>query len=113
MVYVPNHQVNLFIFLCFKPFNVKRGNHRELKKNLQRTKRKEKGPKQTLGLYEQQLCPCQSPAISSLVLPGDEPVMAITVDPITVLPSQIIFVSPSLVAVKIGKPEPVLDEEVE
>ena len=38
------------------PFKFKRGRRREPKKDLQRTKRKEKGPKQTLGLYKQQLC---------------------------------------------------------
>ena len=39
--------------------------------------------------------------------------MAITVDPITVLPSKITSVLPSLVAVTIDEPEPVPDEEAE
>ena len=95
------------------PFKFKRGRCREPKKNLQRTKRKEKGPKQTLGLYEQQLCQYYSPTISPLVLLGDKPIMAITVDPITVLPSKITSVSPSLVVVIIDKPELVPDEETE
>ena len=54
-----------------------------------------------------------SPTISPLVLPGNEPVMAITVDPITVLPLKITSVSPSLVAVTIDEPEPVPDKEAE
>ena len=93
------------------PFKFKRGRCREPKKDPQHIKRKEKGPKQTLGLYKQQLCPYHSPVISSLVLPGDELVMVITVDPITVLPSKITSVSPSLVAVIIDEPEPVPNEE--
>ena len=95
------------------PFKFKRGRCREPKKDPQHIKRKEKGPKQTLGLYKQQLCPYHSPVISSLVLPGDELVMVITVDPITVLPSKITSVSPSLVAVTIDEPEPLPDEEAE
>ena len=39
--------------------------------------------------------------------------MAITVDPIKAIPSKITSVSPSLVAVTIDEPEPVLDEEAE
>ena len=39
--------------------------------------------------------------------------MAITVDPITVSPSKITSVSPSLVAVSIDEPEPVSDDEAE
>ena len=35
------------------PFKFKRGRRREPKKDQQRTKRKEKGPKQTLGIYKQ------------------------------------------------------------
>ena len=66
-----------------------------------------------MGLYKQQLCQYHSHTISLLVLPGDEPVMAVTVDPITVLPSKITSVSPSLVAVIIDELDPVSNEEAE
>ena len=39
--------------------------------------------------------------------------MVITIDPITVSPSKITSVSPSLVAVSIEEPELILDEEAE
>ena len=107
----PSKPVNPSMF--FNPFKFKQGCRRETKNDQQQTKRKEKGPKQPLGLYGQQLCQYHSSTISPLVFPGDEPVMAITVDPIKVLPSKITSVSPSLVVVTIDKPEPVSDEEAE
>ena len=65
-----------------------------------------------MGLYEQQIYKYHHPVVYPLVYPGDEPVMAIIVDPIPVSPSKIISVSPSLVAVSIDEPEHVLDDEV-
>ena len=47
----PSQPVNPSMF--FNPFKFKRGRRREPKKDQQRTKRKEKGPKQTLGIYKQ------------------------------------------------------------
>ena len=107
----PSRHVHSSMFS--NPFKFKKGRRRETKKDPQRIKRKEKGPKQTLGLYEQQLCQYHSPTISPLVLPSNKTVMVITVDPITVLPSKITSVSPSLVAVTIDEPEPVPDEGAE
>ena len=45
--------------------------------------------------------------------PVDEPMMAITVDPIVPSPSKVTSVSPSLVAVSIDEPIPVLNDEAE
>ena len=107
----PRKPVNPSTF--FNPFKFKLGRSREQKNDQQHTKRKKKGPKQPSGLYEKQLCQHHSPIVSPLVCPGDEPLMAITVNPIKVPPSKITFVSPSLVAVSIEEPEPVSDEEAE
>ena len=45
--------------------------------------------------------------------PGDEFVMVITVDPVIVPPSKVTSISPSLVAVSVDDPVPVLDDEKE
>ena len=89
--------VNPFMF--FKPFKFKRGHRCEPKNVNQCTKKKEKGQGQPLGLQKQQLYKYHHPIIYSLVYPGDEPILAIIVDPIIVPPSKITFVSPSLLAV--------------
>ena len=66
-----------------------------------------------MGLYKQQICKYHHPIVYPLVYPGDEPVMAIIVNPIPVSPSKITSVSLSLVAVSINEPEHVSDDEVE
>ena len=78
-----------------------------------------KGRAQPLGLYEQQICKYHHPHPIDypLTYPGDEPVMAITVDPIplsrTKVPSVSPSTQPSLVAVSIDEPDPIPDEELE
>ena len=70
-----------------------------------------KGRAQPLGLHDQQICKYNHLIVYPLAYPGDEPVMAITIDPITVSPSKITSVSPSLVAVSIDEPELIPNEE--
>ena len=72
-----------------------------------------KGRAQPLGLYDQQICKYHHPIVYPLAYLGDEPVMAITIDPIPVSPSKITSASPSLVAVSIDEPKQVPNEEAE
>ena len=106
--------------LFFNPFKFKRGRRpeRKPKKDNTGTAKKVKGRAQPLGLHEQQICIYHNPPIEyPPTYPGDEPVMAITADPIPLSRSKIPSVSPStqpsLVAVSIDEPEPIPDEEVE
>ena len=108
---IPSRPVKPSMF--FNPFKFKRGRRREPKKDTQRTKKKVKGRAQPLGLHDQQMCKYHPQIVYPLVYPGDEPVMALTIDPLPISPSTIISVSPSLVAVSIEKPEHVPDEEAE
>ena len=64
----------------FNPFKFKQGRRREPKDNNQGTKKKVKGRAQPLGLHDQQICKYHHPSIYPPTYPGDEPVMAITVD---------------------------------
>ena len=107
----PSKPINRSMF--FNPFKFKRGRRCEPKNNNQRTKKKEKSQGQPLGLHEQQLCRYNHPVVYPLVYPGDEPVMAITVDPIIVPTSKLTSVSPSLVAVSIDEPVLVPDNKAE
>ena len=72
-----------------------------------------------MELHEQQICKYHHPHPIAYppTYPGDESVMAITVDPIplscTKIPSVSPGTQPSLVAVSIDEPDPILDEEVE
>ena len=69
--------------LFFNPFKFKRGRRPEPKKDNKGTTKKVKGRAQTLGLHDQQICKFHHPPIDyPSTYPGDEPVMAITVDPI-------------------------------
>ena len=100
--------------MFFNPFKFKRGRRREPKNDNQGTKKKVKGRAQPLGLHDQQICKYHHhPIVYPPTYPGDEPVMAITVDPIPLSPSKITSVSPSLVAVSIDEPDPIPNEEVE
>ena len=91
----------------------------KLKNDNQGAQKKVKNRSQPLGLHEQQLCKYHNshPIDDILTYSGDEPVMAITVDPIpsslTKKPSVSPSTQPSLVAVSIDEPEPIPDEEVE
>ena len=85
--------------MSFSLFKFKQGCHCKPKNVNRRTKKKKKGQGQPLGLQKQQLYKYHHPIIYSLVYPGDEPILAIIVDPIIVPPSKITFVSPSLLAV--------------
>ena len=92
--------------MFFNPFKFKR----ELK-NTEHTKKKVKGRAQPLGLHDQQICKYHHPIVYPLAYPSDEPVMAITIDPIPISPSKITSVFPSLVALSIDEPEQIPNEE--
>ena len=94
----------------FNPFKFKRGRRREPKNN-QHTKKKVKDRAQPLGLHDQQICKYHHPIVYPPTYPGDEPVMAFTVDPIPVSPSKITSVPPSLVTISIDEPEQIPNEE--
>ena len=66
-----------------------------------------------MGLYKQQICKYHHPTVYPPVYLVDEPVVAVTIDPISVSPSKITLVLPSLVAVSIDEPKHVPDEEAE
>ena len=74
---------------------------------------KDKGQRQPLALHQQQLYKYHHLIVYPLVYLVDEPVMAITVDPIIVPSLKITTVSPSLVAFYIDDPVPVLDDKAE
>ena len=101
--------INTSVF--FNPFKFKRGRRCEPKNAIQITKKKDKGRRQPLALHQLQLYKHHHPIVYPLVYPGDEPVMAITVNLIIVPPLKITSVSPSLVAVYIDESVPVLDNE--
>ena len=107
--------------LFYNPFKYKRGRRPEPKRknNNLGVKKKVKNRGRTLAVHEQQLCPYHNPhpIDDPIVYPGDEPVMAITVDPIssslTKKPPVSPSTQPSLVAVSIDEPEAIPDEELE
>ena len=115
---IPNRLVVHSLF--FNPFKFKQGRRPEskLKNDNQGTKKKVKGRAQPLGLHKQQICKYHHPHPIDypLTYPGDEPVMAITVDPIPLsrikVPSVSPSTQPSLVVVSIDEPDPIPDEEV-
>ena len=76
-------------------------------------RRRSKGPRQQLALHQLQLCKYHQPTACSLPYPGDEPVMAITVEPIVPTRSSTKAVSPTLIAVSVDEPILVPDEEAE
>ena len=75
--------------------------------------KRSKGPRQTLALYQQQLCEYYQPIAYLSIYPGDEPVMVVTIKSIIHLPSTITSVSPTLVAVTVDKSILVPDNEAE
>ena len=107
--------------MFFDPFKFKQIRHPEPKpkNDNQGTKKKVKGRTQSLVFHDQQICKYHHhhPIVYPPTYLGDEPVMAITVDPIPLSRSKIPSVSPStqpsLVAVSIDEPDPIPDEEVE